>query len=511
MKKTLSVLAVMAVIAMGAIGAYAQFGVTALPGGGWWEASQVMNVGTDTANVAFEPILGLGVPPGPSADPANTTIAVGASYTFMPGMYGNLTMDDGYKGSAIVSADQPIVAIGQVANNVIGDIGVTDGRASAMYPGISQDAVATTVAFPLAKNDYKGKTTTFYVQTIEAGTIYATYSMNEGANTYTAQATTTEDGQMATFSPSDVTTPSPIPSGCSDATCLGAVTFTSTVQLAGIYVEHNTSESPAQILMSTRGFTLDDYDDTVVIPNVKSLWKGRTTGIQIMNVGSAVSTITFTLAHQSGSATTADGAEVVFADVPVGASVTYFPGNHTADDTLLGPFGGGPMDEFLGAATITSDQPMVSICSENDFAGASTTKQTTYAGFAQAAGTDTVLFPLVKEDYKNSATGLQIMNVGDAAVTLSADYVFDNGSFTVDEDATGAAITVDPGAAFTFYGVTASYWNSGAYSANYGGFGAVTVSATGTGTPMIVGIAQEAVQIGGTGYLDTKNYEGFNQ
>lgn len=505
-KRTLvGLLAVVSLLA-GAVGVFAQEAdIQALPGGGWWEASQVMNVGTADATTTLTPIVGLGVT-GVTADPASFVIPVGASHTFMPGQYGDMTMDDGFKGSAVVSADQPIVAIGQVANNVIGDIGVTDGRASAMYPGISQDAVATTVAFPLAKNDYKSKTTTFYIQTVEAGTIYATYSMNDGANTYQIDQTTTVDGQMATFSPSDIAT---MPSGCTDATCLGAVTFTSTVQLAGIYAEHNTTDTPAQILMSTRGFTPGDFDTTVVIPNVKSLWKNRTTGIQIMNAGTAPADIIFTLAYQAGGASGADGQSVTFPLVPVGASVTYFPGNHTSDDTLLGPFGGGAQDEFLGAATITSAQDMVAICSENDFAAASVTKQTTYAGFAQTSGTDTVLFPLVKEDYNNSATGLQIMNVGASTVTLTADYVFDNGSFTVDEDAAGAAITVAPGAAFTFYGVT-RFW-SGTYDANYGGFGAVTVNATGTGTPMIVAVAQEAVQVAGTGYLDTKNYEGFNQ
>jgi hypothetical protein len=40
----------------------------------------------------------------------------------------------------------------------------------------------------------------------------------------------------------------------------------------------------------------------------------------------------------------------------------------------------------------------------------------------------------------------------------------------------------------------------------------VTVNATGTGETSIVGIAQEAEwPAGGLGYLDTKNYEGFNQ
>jgi len=193
MKKTLLGVMIVTLLA-GAIGAYAQGpGISSLPGGGWWEASQVMNVGDDIAHTILTPIVGLDVS-GVSAEPASADIEVGASHTFMPGMYGDMIMDDGFKGSAIVSSDQPIVAIGSIANNLIGDLGVSGGRAAAQYPGISQDAVDTTLAFPLVKNDYKGKTTTFYIQTVEAGTIYVTYSMNEGADTYTASATTTEDG-----------------------------------------------------------------------------------------------------------------------------------------------------------------------------------------------------------------------------------------------------------------------------------------------------------------------------
>jgi hypothetical protein len=364
--------------------------------------------------------------------------------------------------------------------------------------------VDTELAFPLVKNDYRGKTTTFYIQTVEAGTVYATYSMNDGADSYQAMATTTEDGQMATFSPDDI---GAMPSGCSDATCLGAATFTSTVQLAGIYAEHNTVDNPGQVLLSTRGFSPADFDTTVVIPQVKSLWKGRTTGVQIMNVGDSSSTITFTLAYQNGSASGADGQSVVFSDVDPLASVTFFPGNH---GILGGPFGGGGADEFLGSATITSDEEMVAICNENDFAAANVTKQSVYAGFPQSAGTDTVLFPLAKEFYNGNQTGLQIMNVGDDPITLEADYVFSTGSFTVDEDAGGATITVGPNEPFTLWGVT-DFW-SGTYDAFKGGFGAVTVKASGAGETLIVGIAQEAEYPGGgLGYLDTKNYEGFNQ
>jgi hypothetical protein len=486
-------------------------GVSSLPGGGWWESSLVMNTGDAEANVVLTPILGLDVPTT-TFSPESTTIAMGASYNFMPGDWGNLQLGAGFKGSAVVSSDQPILAIGNVSNREGGGLGVTGGRAAAQYSGVSQDDVATSVAFPVVKSDYINKTTTFYIQTVEPGEVTATYSMNNGADQYTDTATTTEAGQMATFSPEDATG---MPVGCSDATCLGAVTFTSSVAMAGVYVEHNTVDSPAQILLSTRGFTAGDFGTTVQIPAVKSLWAGRTTGIQIMNVGTEAADIVVTLAYQDGSATGADAATVTFEDVAVGASVTYFPGNHTADDTLMGPFGGGANNEFLGSASITGAQPMVAIVNENDFAAATRTKQTVYAGFA--AGTDTVLYPLAKEFYNGNTTGLQVMNIGADEVTLTADYVcLDSGgtpsSFTVDADSAGAAINVASGASFTFWGVTATWWNGGIHAANTAVYCAVTVSASGTGETSIVGIAQEAeYPAGGLGYLDTKNYEGFNQ
>jgi hypothetical protein len=482
-------------------------GITSLPGGGWWEASLVMNAGDETAGVIFNPI-----PAADSGDTDVTTTEVdinaGASVNFMPGQYGNLpSLDDGFKGSAIVSSDQPILAIGSVANNQIGDIGVSGGRAAAQYPGISQEGLANSLSFPVVKSDYRGKTTTFFIQTAEAGTVNVTYTMNDGADTYNDSASTTVDGQMVTFTPADAMD---MPVTCTDATCLGAAEFESSVPLAGVYVEHNTSDSPAQILLSTRGFTPDDFDTTVVNPVVKSCWVGRTTGVQIANVGEAASTITFTMAKQDG---TAAAGEVVFEDVAVGASVTFFPGNHGIFD---GPYGGTTsgcadnMDEFLGSATITSDQNMVAIVNENDFAAAGTTKQTVFACFPQKAGTDAMLFPLVKEFYNGNTTGVQIMNVGDDDVTLSADYVFQNNPFTVDTDANDAAITLGSGEAFTFWGVT-DFWN-GDFDAYTDDYGAVTVEATGTGTPMIVGIAQEAeFPVGGLSYLDTKNYEGFGQ
>ncbi len=498
MKKIVVTLVAIAALLTGVVAVGAQVGIQDLPGGGWWEASLVQNAGTDTASVTFTPILGYEVEGSPAAEVKTVDLNAGANVNFMPGQYGNLTMEDGFKGSAIVSSDQPIVAIGSVANNMIGDIGVTGGRAAAQYPGISQDGVAKSLLFPVVKNDYKGKTTVFYIQTVKAGEVSVTYTMGDGS-TFTDSKTTEVDGQMATFVPADATG---MPSSCTDNTCVGAATFTASVDMAGVYVEFNSGESPAAVLLSTRGFTPDDAGTTVYVPVVKSLWRGRTTGIQIMNAGTEAADITVDISKAGGSA---DAGTYTFEAVAAGSSVTFFPGNHGLFD---GPFGGGAQDEFSGAMKITSAQPVVAICNENDFAGAATTKQTVFAGFSEAAGSETILFPLVKEFYNNNTTGVQIMNVGSADVTITADYVLQNDIFTVDTDAAGDAITIGAGEAFTFWGVT-KYW-TGDFDDSTNDFGAVTVKASAGGS--IVGIAQEAENpTGSIGYLDTKNYEGFNQ
>jgi hypothetical protein len=505
--KLLGLLIVTAML-VGAVGVYAQNPILPSPNN-WWEASLVQNAGTAQANVTFEPIAAAGSVSGGA--PVQVQIDPGKNINFMPGQYGNLpNMGDGFNGSAVVSSDQPIVAIGSVANNVIGDIGITGGRAAAQYPGISQAGVAKVFNFPVVKNDYKGKTTTFFIQTVSPGTVNITYIMNEGANTYNASATTTVAGQRVAFHPADVAN---MPKTCADATCLGAAKVESTVDLAGVYVEYTTGETPANVLLATRGFTAADEDNTVVMPAVKSLWKGRTTGIQIQNVGSAEAHVTFTLARQDGSATAADGKTVAFT-IASGASQTYFPGNHEAADTLKGPFGGGALDEFLGAATITSDQPIVAICNENDFAAANVSKQTVYAGFAQKNATSKIMFPLVKELYRDNTTGLQIMNVGSSNVNISAVYALSTkAGFTIATKSDGSPITLAPGTAFTFWGVTnAAWWGADTYVGSTDDFGGVVVDG-GTGA-MLVGIAQEAVYPGAAGannMMDTKNSEGFNQ
>ena len=68
----------------------------------------------------------------------------------------------------VAGSNQPLVAIGQVGNNVIGGLGVTGGYASAQYRG--SNAGATSLSYPTVKSNFNGKTTTFYIQAAGADT-----------------------------------------------------------------------------------------------------------------------------------------------------------------------------------------------------------------------------------------------------------------------------------------------------------------------------------------------------
>ena len=127
-----------------------------IPGSGWWSGEQVQNVGDDTAHLMVTAY---------DTDSTATYVAtyvveVGKAYNFLPHDFSG--MPEGFQGSAVVEADQPIKAVTNVTNRQAGDYGVTGGAATAQYQGIG--APDSVVNFPMAKINHYQKTTTFYIQ-----------------------------------------------------------------------------------------------------------------------------------------------------------------------------------------------------------------------------------------------------------------------------------------------------------------------------------------------------------
>ena len=223
-----------------------------LSGGNWWSGEQVQNVGDSQATVsitAYDNASSETYTEDKLVDP-------GEAYTFTP-FFEFLTMPDGFQGSAVVSSDQPIKAIVNVTNLKVGDFGETGGKGAVQYQGVDGSAVDATLFFPLAKGDYYNATTTFYVQ--NAGTTAATadavFTMRTGA-TYNFTTPSIGPNQMAVFSIYDTTYTPPGASG--DDGRVGSLKVTSTQPLAGVQLEHATTENPATYVQGTRGFTPSD-------------------------------------------------------------------------------------------------------------------------------------------------------------------------------------------------------------------------------------------------------------
>ncbi|MBS1252320.1 MAG: hypothetical protein MAG451_01359 [Anaerolineales bacterium] len=468
--------------------------LTTLPGSGWWVSWQVQNVGDQEANLQVEAIAADGTTFGSAS--ASTTLSAGGAISFIPGK-GQLQpeLEEGFIGSAVLSADQPIVAIGNVANNELASfgIGVPGGVAAAQYQGVSGDDADTQVNFPLVKNDFAGQTTTFYVQAAgQAADITIAFNMNDGSS-YTADASLEAD-EMHVFSPDDASVPKTCSAPSSTAACVGsAVATSSTGAIVGVYTEHPTSSDPATLVLSTRGFTPGDADSEVAVPVIKNQWVDRTTALTVQNAeASADVTVNVTFKGIAGAC--ADNSySGDQATLSPGASVIYFPN--------LGNMGGLPEGCFAAATVSASGGKVVATVNE---AGAG--KKTVYGAFGVSNATKKAALPLVKEIFSSRTTGVVVQNAGDGPTDVTVEYSVvtkqsgaNPGTVTLD------TFTIEAGAAVSLFQI----------SQNSGVWGAARSELSGTNSGVIITSTSENIvaiaQESGVGIdVDIKNYEGFN-
>jgi len=449
----------------------ADVGMMSLPGSGWWTGFQVVNVGTANATVIVTLY---------DAQSTNTyqsvskTIAPNASYTFSPLNSADWISPppEGFIGSAVVSADQPILAIVNEQNNLAGASGIAAGS----YRGFTADQTSTRLLFPLVKHDYGSthRTTTFFVQNTSdtAANIYATFRI--GTNTYTKVYSSVGPFKLQVIEPSDAG----VPIGS-----LGSLEITSTVQLAGIYNEHPHIATVANTLLSTKGFAPSEADTLLYVPLYKQNYNTAYSGIQVQNAGTVAATIyaTYTVAY--------------------GGSGTYYY-NLTAGPGQSATFfnvPGWPANTY-GSVILSSSQPLVAIVNETKY---STGQSGVYAAFGGSQVTNCAVAPLWKTRWSGTTSGQQsaivVQNVGSVAATVNITFTMtagNTGTFTPPARtvAAGASTTYGPGPF------------AGGPPADRPATGSVVVCAT---QPIAV-LVQETTLPGWTP-RDMLNYEAFNQ
>lgn len=482
--------------------------LAALPGSGWWVFYQVQNVGTGNGT--------LGMTAYQTGDATNYSgtfdIGQGKALAFHPGLDPTYPSGDrvgfstplpsGFQGSAVLSADVPIVAVAQLGNNKSGTVGVSDGTATAFYQGIGGEATDTKVSFPTVKHNFNGQTTTFYVQAVGDADVTITYKMNDGS-THTQNEEITAN-YMFVFDPANATPPVASTSCGSAATspCMGAATVTSTSgDIVGVVVEHPHSGSPAAFVLSTRGFTPADEDNTIFAPTIKNDFNGGTTGLSVQNVGSLQTTAYITLTVTNASNPSLIGNKYYDnEEIGQGESVVF--------STFRDNLGGLPAGTFA-SAVVSADQKLVGSVNESK-SQANTPggkAKAVYACFGQNRATDEVALPLVKELFGGKTTGVTVVNAGTAATKFLATYTDANGVARSFE----TADAVDPGEAVPFFQVFQNLNNRftglSDFSVLDGTKNSVVISSN--NDQNIIALAQESDRRDKE--LDIKNYEGFNQ
>ena len=440
-----------------------------LPGSGWWSGQQIQNVGDASTSVLFTAYDedGNDFPCGSAkaADP-------GESVNFLTNT--DCTVPAGFVGSAVVSADQPIAAIVNVVN-------MPTGRAAGMYRGTDGADVANTIAFPLMKNNYFGRSTTLYIQNASSSPNDITVTIRVGAATHTKSFNDVPASAMVLVGPADTN-----PAMANNS--VGSATVTGSGALAGAALEYQNAVALGSNLHAYTAFGPQDYAQKAYCPLIRNNYVRLNTGIQAQNVSGAAQNITVTYSYRVNNAGAVQTKSVTKGPVAAGAAVTFFT---PADGLPSGAVGSASVQGATGnIAVIVNDETFV--LNPNRVAA--------YTCFPSTAATNEIALPLYKEFYFGDTSGIQVQNVGTSAANITATYYPPTGSpvpFTQNN--------VAPGASATFYSVSntaASLLQSA---------GGVVVTAT---QPIVAIVNEEPGSKAGTrpaSTQDAKIYEGFNQ
>ena len=459
-----------------------------LPGSGWLSGQTIINVGTAPADIVFTAYdtSGTSYKCG-----ENNNVAPGASVTYLTDG-SQCTVPAGFIGSGIVSANQPIAAMVNVAN-------LGTGTASGQYVGTDGADTSTKLVYPLVKNGWVGRTTTLYVQ--NAGSAPATISVvmvssKSGGGTYGPKVYNVPASAMAVISPADVGMPS------SD---FGSATVTTTTgPLAGSMLEHETTAAVAQNLQASKAFSPSNFDQKFFCPLIRN---GHTandfsTGLQVANVSGAPQTIKVSYSYSTNGGAT-QTKNVTTPSLADGESFNLL----STDATY-----GIPLHS-LGSATVegTSGQ-VAALVSDRGWNTSNPIRVSTYSCFPASSATAKANMPLYKEYFLGNTTGFSVQNVsGGGSATVEVTYSASNKSAVVKVK---NSTPIPNGASFTFFGVSGSPAGVQTVSGNpadlVGTYGGVVITSN---QPIVVQANEGAFAGGGkpASGQDNKNYEGFNQ
>jgi len=377
------------VVALAALSLVIAAPATAQWAGTWVTSFQVMNLGTQQANVVVEYYQENGT--RVDAATHSYSIQVGSSLNiYQPSVSG---LPDGFRGSAVVSADQPIAAIGSE------QVTYADGSISnSQYSGFNADETGTRFYLPNVNKKFGGSqwSSRITIQNTTANPVTATVTFynSDGTVRDTDTASLNGNGSTTLTQVNDTELPDGW-LGTAIVNASGNVAVIADVMSADGRVEtYNGFTSGAATM----------YLPTLLINFGANMWN---TSFQVFNVGAASGTVTMTY-YTSGIATPA---KVVTATLlPYRSISRYQP---TVDSDLGAT--------WIGSVVIESTQPVVAVGSQSSGAPG---KRLASIYNGVASGATQAVLPTILRYFggSNFVTGFQIMNVGTVNANVTVEY-----------------------------------------------------------------------------------------
>lgn len=346
----------------------------------YWSGIQIQNQSDQEASVTITFYKQDG---SVEAEYTDVTIPANDSKT-----YGTLDdlVSDGFTGSAVISSDQPVVAIVNTMGN-----GTDFGASSDSF-----SEGASEVRLPLIMKGNYGYSTWYNVQNVGSEDAVVSVTYSDGS---TEADVTIPPGAAHTYDQAG------LPDGF-----VGSATVTST----GGEIVATVVEVGPTTLFAYNGFV--GGVTTPSMPLVQQNNYDYVTGIQIMNVGTLSTTVTV---DYTAGAEGSDNTETK--DISPGASATF---DMAVDGT---PYLGGT-ETFVGSAAVvsnTASQDLVVVVNQLN-SGAN--KGAAYGGFDPDSATETVNLPLIMDRNYDYFTGFSIVNAGDTATDVTFTCTGEDGA-----------------------------------------------------------------------------------
>ncbi len=415
-------------------------------GGTWNSGFQVVNFDqTNAANITMTYYDENG---NVAFTHSNETVPAGGSKTYyQPSISG---LPDG-KYSVVIASDREVGAVTNLTNYTAA---VADS-----YPGFSQGSDTVNLPLIMRRSTWKSVIIVQNTDTTASTNIHINfYEPGNSTPVYTKDDTLPQ-GASHTYDVSDAE----YSALAGDWVGSAVITTDGSKEVVAIVEEVRTSG--ASVMSILPGFTSSGtkllaplvYKDYQYesLGTTGDAWRS---GIQVMNVGSASTTVTMTLKGTNVAGTWTDVKTVA----------------QNSSETFYLPSISSIPNGVYGSATIeSSGQNIVAIVNTTKYAQGIAVA---YNAFVDGTGTSKVIVPLVYRDYQGSTygytgqawrSGIQVMNVGTGAANLKVTYTNANSNITMsDVSVTHNGLPV--GESYTFYLPNSEHTSAGLLNEFYG-------------------------------------------